>query len=158
MPDDESPPTSSPPTTSPRRASRAAPPLHPRPRVLVAEDDAEMRRLVVEALLRDGYEVVEARDGGRLLVELAHELAGPAQPDAVDLLVTDVRMPICSGLQILEQLRAAHWLTPVILMTAFGDVATRNHGLALGAVVFDKPFDMDDLRTAAALMLRRTLT
>jgi DNA-binding response OmpR family regulator len=73
----------------------------------------------------------------------------------VDLLISDVRMPTCTGMQILEQLRAAHWQTPVILMTAFGDAATRQHAKALGAVLFDKPFDIDDLRTAVACLLRR---
>jgi DNA-binding response OmpR family regulator len=121
----------------------------------VAEDDPEMRRLVVEALRADGYDVREAPDGGRLLVALAQEFAGPQRPHLVDLLITDVRMPICTGLQIVEQLRAARWPTPVILMTAFGDARARDRAVALGAVLFDKPFDMDDLRTAVAALLRR---
>ena len=64
-------------------------------------------------------------------------------------------MPICTGLQILEALRQAHWHTPVILMTAFGDEATRKRAESLLAVLFDKPFDMDDLRTAVAHLLPR---
>jgi len=138
--------------------ARRGPPVHKPARILVAEDDAEMRRLVVEALRGDGYDVQEARDGGRLLVALAQEFAGQAQPDLVDLLITDVRMPICSGLQIVEQLRTARWPTPVILMTAFGDAATRNNALALRAVLFDKPFDINDLRTAVACLLEREAT
>ncbi len=59
----------------PWRAALMALPAHSPPRILVAEDDPEMRRLVVEALREDGYDVLEARDGGRLLVELARELA-----------------------------------------------------------------------------------
>jgi DNA-binding response OmpR family regulator len=58
-------------------------------------------------------------------------------------------MPIASGLSVLESLRKANWRTPVILMTAFGDDATRARAEALGAVLFDKPFDVDDLRTIA---------
>jgi DNA-binding response OmpR family regulator len=142
--------------TLPWRAALTALPLHSPPRVLVAEDDPEMRRLVVEALRGDGYEVLEARDGGRLLVELAQELAGGSRPDLVDLLVTDLRMPICNGLQIVEQLRAARCPTPVVMMTAFGDATTRDRALALGALLFDKPFDVDDLRTAVACLLRRS--
>lgn len=118
------------------------------PRVVVAEDDDEMRRLVVEALEKDGYDVEEARDGGRLLVRAAAYYTHRAKVADVDLIVSDIRMPICSGLQILEGLREAHWHVPVILMTAFGDDATRARAEKLGAVLFDKPFDMDDLRTA----------
>jgi len=44
----------------------------------------------------------------------------------------------------------------VILMTAFGDDATRAHAARLGALLFDKPFDLDDLRTAAMSLLQRT--
>jgi DNA-binding response OmpR family regulator len=140
---------------TPWRAALSGPPVHDPPRVMVAEDDPEMRRLVAETLRKDGYEVITVSDGGRLLVTLAHELADDGGADLVDLLVSDVRMPICTGVQILEQVRAARWRLPVILMTAFGDVGTRNHVNSLGAVLFDKPFDLDDLRTAVACLLRR---
>jgi two-component system cell cycle response regulator CpdR len=122
-------------------------------RILVAEDDAEMRRLVTDALRDDGYEVVELADGGRLLVDIAARLKAEPEGDDIDLIVSDIRMPICTGLQILEALRQAHWRTPVILMTAFGDDATRKQAESLRAVLFDKPFDLDDLRTAVANML-----
>src|SRR5580700_3962545 len=112
------------PASAPWREALAAPPVHDPPRVLVAEDDDAMRNLVTEALRKDGYEVVSVSDGGRLLVSLAHNLGGDEQ-GFVDLVVTDVRMPICTGMQILEQVRAARWKMPFILMTAFGDAATR---------------------------------
>jgi DNA-binding response OmpR family regulator len=134
-----------------------AAPSHDPPRILVAEDDPEMRRLVSEALRRDGYEVITVPDGGRLLVTLAHELVDNDGADLVDLLVSDIRMPVCTGIQIVEQIRAARWRLPVILMTAFGDEATRGHAHALGALLFDKPFDLEDLRVAAASLLRRYL-
>jgi DNA-binding response OmpR family regulator len=127
--------------------------MHSPPRVVVAEDDDEMRRLVVEALCKDGYDVEEARDGGRLLVRAAaHYAHRPKVPD-VDLIVSDVRMPICSGLQILQGLREGHWDIPVILMTAFGDDDTRARAEKLGAILFDKPFDIDDLRTAVRTLV-----
>jgi CheY-like chemotaxis protein len=122
-------------------------------RILVAEDDAEMRRLVTDALRDDGYEVVELTDGGRLLVDIAARLKAEPDGEDIDLIVSDIRMPICTGMQILEALRQAHWRTPVILMTAFGDDATRRQAEGLRAVLFDKPFDLDDLRTAVANML-----
>jgi DNA-binding response OmpR family regulator len=141
--------------SSPWRVALAAPPLHTPPRILVAEDDEAMRGVVVDTLRKDGYAVSEVSDGGRLLVTLAKECAHVDGAELVDLLVSDVRMPVCTGLEILEQLRAAKWHVPVILMTAFGDEATKNRARLLGAILFDKPFDMDDLRTAVACLLRR---
>jgi len=143
------------PMKPPWRTALAAAPVHEPPRILVAEDDPDMRRLVVETLREDGYDVVAVSDGGRLLVTLAHEIVDENGAELADLLVSDVRMPTCSGMEILEQLRASHRRMPVILMTAFGDAATHDHAEALGALLFDKPFDIDDLRTAVASLLRR---
>lgn len=137
------------------RAALTAAPIHDPPRILVAEDDDELRRIVSEALREDGYDVLTASDGGRLLVTLAHQFADRDGGDLADLIVSDVRMPICTGMQILEQLRAAHWRVPVILMTAFGDTATHHRAHSLGALLFDKPFDLAYLRTAVACLLQR---
>jgi CheY-like chemotaxis protein len=130
---------------------------HTPPRILVAEDDAEMRRLVVEMLRGEGYSVTEAADGGRLLVELSRTIVRGEGADELDLIVSDVRMPICTGLQILEQLRASQWETPVILMTAFGDSATRERARELDALLLDKPFFVNDMRVAVARILHREL-
>lgn len=112
-----------------------------------------MLKLIVESLREDGNDVQEAHDGGRLLVELTH---GPrCNYESVDLIVSDIRMPVCSGLQIVEALRAAHCGVPIVLMTAFGDDQTRAHAESLGAILFDKPFALDDLRTAVLALLAR---
>lgn len=116
-------------------------------RVFLAEDDEEMRLLLCSALRQDGYEVVEARDGGEMLerVRVAYQNAD----DAPDVIVMDVRMPKLSGLGLLSAIRRARWSTPVILITGFGDSVLHEQAKSLGAtVVFDKPFDLDDLRTA----------
>lgn len=140
---------------SPWRAALAAIPVHSPPRILVAEDNDDMRKLVSDALRDDGYDVRTVADGGRLLVTLAHQYLDGNGVELFDLVVSDVRMPICDGMQILEQLRAAQWRIPVILMTAFGDERTRDRARSLGALLFDKPFDLDDLRTAVACLLKR---
>jgi DNA-binding response OmpR family regulator len=114
-----------------------------------------MMNLVREALRGDGYDVVEADHGGRMLVEVAARLKATPDGDSLDLIVSDIRMPICTGLQIVATLREVHCRTPVILMTAFGDEATRRHAESLAAILFEKPFDIDDLRTAAANLLPR---
>jgi DNA-binding response OmpR family regulator len=113
-------------------------------RVLVAEDDDDMRTVIAQALRADGYDVAEARDGGSLLAQLTTSEIRLS----VDLLISDVRMPFCSGVAVLESMRRAQWTMPVIMMTAFGDDATREAVERLGGVLFDKPFAMDDLRTA----------
>ncbi|AUX42342.1 transcriptional regulator [Sorangium cellulosum] len=113
-------------------------------RVLLAEDDRELRRLLASALRRDGYEVLEARDGNHLLELMGEALvSGGAPPDVV---VSDIRMPGKSGLELLSGLRRDDWTTPVVLITAFGDPETHAEAYRLGAdVVLDKPLDVDDL-------------
>jgi DNA-binding response OmpR family regulator len=135
-------------------AALAVPPTHSPPRVIVAEDDPEMRALVVEALRKDGYVVSDVANGGRLLVTLAREFSHGAGGDAFDLMVSDLRMPVCSGLEIVEQLRAARCRMPIVLMTAFGDEATRQRARRLATLLMDKPFQLAELRSAVACLLR----
>lgn len=121
----------------------------PPARVLVAEDEEELRDLVAATLRRDGYEVVTARDGGELLDRLASARLRDEAHTPIDLIISDVRMPGWTGLQILSGIRSTDWATPVILITGFGDRETRREAARLGvAAFFDKPFDLDDLRTA----------
>ncbi len=122
-------------------------------RVLVAEDDVEMRRMVADALRKDGHTVVEEPDGGRMLVRIAAIYAFRRTADPFDLIVSDIRMPVCSGLDIVQGLREAHWKTPVILMTAFGDDETRARAERLGALLFDKPFTLSALRATVRRLL-----
>jgi CheY-like chemotaxis protein len=116
-------------------------------KVFVADDDDELRALVVETLRADGYTVVEARDGNELLSMLSDTVVDPeTRPDIV---VTDVRMPNLSGLGVLEQLKLARIDLPVVMMTGFAPESVRIVAKRLGAVgVLSKPFDVDDLRTA----------
>jgi CheY-like chemotaxis protein len=124
-------------------------------RVIVAEDDPEMRRLVVEALRKDGHHVTEAADGGRLLVQIAEAFDRDPSLSAVDVIVSDVRMPVCNGIELLERLADARWRVPVILMTAFGDEDTRKRAERIGAVLFDKPLSLDALRAAVKRLVAR---
>jgi len=124
-------------------------------RVLLAEDDREMRRLVVEALRKDGHDVIEASDGGRLLVRLAELFDKDPSMAAVDIIVSDVRMPICSGLELIERMFEARWKVPCILMTPFGDEEIRGRAEAVGALLLDKPLRLDDLREAVRRIARR---
>lgn len=120
-----------------------------RPRVAVAEDNVEMRRLIAATLRGDGYDVVEAGDGPELISRL-ESLGGEQGPPrtAVELIVSDLRMPGLSGLDVLGAIRDGNWRTPFILITAFGDEETHREAHDLGArAVLDKPFDLERLRT-----------
>jgi CheY-like chemotaxis protein len=118
------------------------------PRVLVAEDDPEMRRLVVDGLRKDGHEVVEAHDGASMLVCLAEAFHEDHTLERIDAIVSDMRMPVWGGLELLERLTEAGWRIPSILMTAFGDEDTRRRAARVGAMLLEKPFSMGELRTA----------
>jgi len=123
-------------------------------RILVAEDNDGMLRLLTRHLRAEGHEVIGARNG----LELMHwidEMATTADPGlVVDLIVTDLRMPAYTGQQCLDELRHRGLGTPVIMITAFGDKAVRDAALASGArAVFDKPLEFDDLLTAVRVLL-----
>ncbi len=126
------------------RANRTEP---SKARVLVADDDDELRAMVVEALRADGYKVVEARDGAEMLSLLSDTLGDPAaRPDVI---VADVRMPKLSGLGVLEELKRARVAVPVVMMTGFAPDSVGVVARRLGAIgVLKKPFGVDDLRTA----------
>lgn len=125
------------------------------PLILVAEDDAALRAFLVQVLRRDGYEVVEAGDGAAALDRIGLSRPGSGEPRMPDMLITDVRMPGLTGLEVLAGLRRADWATPVILITAFGDWRTLAEASRLGAAaVFAKPFDVDDLRTAVLNLVK----
>jgi DNA-binding NtrC family response regulator len=118
-------------------------------RILVAEDDREMSRLLDEALREDGYEVMVATDGSHLrdYIDYLRGTILNGRFFDVDLIVSDVRMPGASGLDVLAEMRLHDRQTPVIIITAFGDDRTHAEAGRLGAAaVFDKPFDLDAFR------------
>jgi DNA-binding response OmpR family regulator len=140
-------------TEPPRHPSPFPPRATPRvPRVVVAEDDAEFRGMIAGVLRDDGYDVIEESDGGRLLVRIAAVYTLPVLP--IDLIVSDVCMPVCSGLDILKAVRRAHWSTPVILMTGFGDGDLRSSAAHFGAALLEKPFEAATLTEKVRELLR----
>lgn len=115
--------------------------------ILLAEDDMEMRALLVLSLRKAGYKVTECRDGVGLLTHLgAFLLPDESEHEDVDLIISDIRMPGFTGMEVLEGMPKNKGFPFMILITAFGDEET--HALAKkfgAAAMFDKPFDMDDL-------------
>ena len=113
-------------------------------RIVLAEDDSEMRLLLAQSLTRDGYDVVEVPDGSELVSKIVDSLRD-GRP--VDLVLSDVRMPGLGGFEAVAWLRELGCRAPVILITAFGDCSVHAEGVHAGAVrVLDKPFELDHLR------------
>jgi DNA-binding NtrC family response regulator len=123
--------------------------LHPpAPRVLLAEDDDDLRWVLSNLLKTDGYDVVAVPDGRALLEHLGAAILLEHRDAPPDVIVTDIRMPGLTGMQILESVRSRGWNTPVVLISAFADDATRRKADALGATAFlGKPIDMGELQS-----------
>lgn len=106
--------------------------------VLVVEDDAAMRELLLESLGDEGYQVISAR-GGREGVKKVRE-------NAVDLVITDIRMPDLDGLDMVREIRTLPAPPDVITITAFGSIDTAIKAMKLGALDYiTKPFEIEQL-------------
>jgi len=117
-------------------------------RVLVAEDDRVARDLLCEILRAENFEV-DAVDDGAGAVERA-------QPGRYDLVVSDVRMDRTSGFDVLRAFSEQSPGTPVILITAFGDVSGAMEAIQRGAYDYvSKPFNIEELRLTVARALER---
>ena len=113
-------------------------------RILVAEDDADLRRLLAVALRRDGHAVIEARDAAELLEALASTLIEPvASP--FDVVICEQTLPGIPGLSLLAGLRSRQRATPFILIT--DQAAVRERARRLGAAVVDH-LDVQAIRAA----------
>lgn len=120
---------------------------HHRERVLVAEDDFEIRRGIVELLEADGYDVVEYETGTGLQSYFDDGMLFDIPRPRVDAIVTDLRMPNMGGLAVMEYFRDMGWDVPTVVVTAYGDRDTKRRARELGAfAVIDKPVDPEALR------------
>ncbi len=112
-----------------------------RARVVVVEDDLEMRDLLVSALGRRGYAVAGHATGAAALDALEHT--------DVDVLVTDLNMPGMDGLELCRRATALRPAVPVVLITAFGSMETAIGGIRAGAWDFvTKPFEIEAIAIA----------
>jgi two-component system alkaline phosphatase synthesis response regulator PhoP len=117
-------------------------------RILIAEDDAPIRELVVHHLKREGFTTIEAADGPAAL-RYARESA--------DLVVLDIGLPGLDGLEITRSLKREGRATPVIMLTARGDEIDKIVGLELGADDYiSKPFSAREVVARVRAVLRRS--
>jgi two-component system C4-dicarboxylate transport response regulator DctD len=119
------------------------------PRVILAEDDDALRATLVEELIALGYEVQVATNGLELTDAVLEAVQGRLPvPDAI---ISDVRMPGATGVEVLELLRRYDWRVPVVLTTAFPDHELSVEALRLGACeLLEKPLDLLHFRQAVA--------
>lgn len=110
-------------------------------KIMVVEDDNELREALCDTLELAGFEFVEAADAEEAVVLLSKH--------QVDMVVTDVNMPGMDGHQLLEKVRQTHPGLPVMLITAFGQVSKAVDAIKAGAVDYlMKPFDSEALISA----------
>jgi two-component system response regulator HydG len=109
-------------------------------KILIADDEADLRDLLQDDLEANGYETAVAIDGRAALAHLER------QQEVIDLLLTDVRMPGLTGNQLLARMRELRPEAPVIVMTAFGSVEQAVEMVKAGAFQYlTKPFQTDEL-------------
>ena len=119
-----------------------------RSEVWVVDDDASVRFVLVTALRDAGHAVRDFADAAQAWTALQEAASPPA------LLFTDVRMPGDDGLKLLDRIKRAHPDLPVVVMSAYTDVASTAGAFRGGAYEFlSKPFDLDDAVALAARVL-----
>src|SRR4051812_28811566 len=116
-------------------------------KILVCDDQELMRDSLAAILVREGHEVVAAGDGAAAVARLS----GGTR---FDLLITDLKMPRMTGIELLTEAKRLRAEMPVVLMTAFATVQTAVEAMKLGAYDYiQKPFDGEEIK----LLVERTL-
>lgn len=117
-------------------------------RVLVVDDEKNIRLTLDHALTAAGYDVLTAIDGEHALQKV--------QENGLDLVLLDMKMPGIDGIEVLRRLRLTHEALPVIMITAHGSIETAVEAMKLGAVDYlRKPFSPEEIRAIVAHVLDR---
>jgi two-component system response regulator (stage 0 sporulation protein F) len=124
--------------------------IRPPLRVLVAEDDDEMRTYLSKTLRHSGHKVVEIANGSELRA-FFDRIAGSVEEEIssyIDIIVSDICMPGQTALEVLRDLKKVAKKVPIVLITAFGERKTHREALDMGATaVFDKPFNIEEFKS-----------
>jgi two-component system cell cycle response regulator CpdR len=112
-------------------------------RILIAEDNADLRAFIVRALSDDGHDMTEAADGAAALEHLKQS------DGAFDLLLSDVKMPVMDGIALALATARDYPDVTIVLMTGYAEQRERAYGLdALVRDVITKPFSLDQIKSA----------
>jgi DNA-binding response OmpR family regulator len=115
--------------------------------ILLVDDEDSIQKLLTYPLEREGYRVLQARDGEEALTRFASE--------RIDLVVLDIMLPKLDGLEVCKRLRAESEV-PIIMLTARDDALDKVLGLELGADDYiTKPFSIREFRSRVRALLRR---
>lgn len=122
--------------------------MHASQCILIVDDEPNVRLMLRTALESAGYRVVEAADGRAALSQVRDQ--------GCDLILLDLRMPNLDGMETLSRLRQEHDATPVVMLTAHGNIPDAVAAMKLGAIDFlTKPITPRDLRAAVFDVLQR---
>jgi DNA-binding response OmpR family regulator len=115
--------------------------------ILLVDDEESVQKLLTYPLERDGYRVVQARDGDEAIARF--------EAERIDLVVLDVMLPRLDGLEVCKRLRARSSV-PIVMLTARDDELDKVVGLELGADDYiTKPFSIREFRSRIRALLRR---
>ena len=117
-------------------------------KILVVEDNKNLRKLMVTYLKENNYETLEAEDGKMALDAI--------DKNHVDLIICDVMMPNMDGYELSKELRAANYMVPILMVTAKDTIDDKREGFLSGVDDYMvKPVDMDEMILRVGVLLRR---
>lgn len=117
-------------------------------KILVVEDNKNLRKLMVTYLKKNNYEPLEAEDGEQALDIL--------DKNHIDLIITDIMMPNMDGYELTKELRDANYMLPILFITAKESIDDKRKGFLIGADDYMvKPVDMDEMVLRVGVLLRR---
>ena len=117
-------------------------------KILVVEDNNNLRKLMITYLKRNNYEVLEAEDG-KVALDIIDK-------NHVDLIISDIMMPNIDGYELTKELRQANFLVPILIVTAKDTIDDKRQGFLLGVDDYMvKPIDMDEMILRVGVLLRR---
>ena len=118
-------------------------------KILVVEDDKNLKRLITTWLKMNKYETYEASNGREALKLLDKEY--------IDLIISDVMMPQMDGFELIKELRDCNYEVPILVITAKGDMQDKKTGFILGADDYMvKPIEMEELLLRVKAILKRS--
>jgi DNA-binding NtrC family response regulator len=116
-------------------------------KILIVDDEMNMRLVLAAMLKREGYEVASAADGSEALQIL--------KSGRIAAVITDLKMPRIDGMELLNRVRQEYPEVPVIMITAHGTVATAVEALKKGALDYiTKPFELEDLKNVVSKAIK----
>ena len=117
-------------------------------KILVVEDNKNLRKLMTTYLKKNNYEILEAEDGQEALAII--------DKNHVDLIVTDIMMPNMDGYELARELREANYTLPILAVTAKETIDDKREGFLAGVDDYMvKPVDMDEMVLRVGVLLRR---